>query len=286
MVITFKFPKNTSVGGRRVEAAFHNQYRVVKKKEIGKEVNYEVDLIANNDPLRVCNEVIMRGYPKLSDAKGAAVFVQNFLIASPYQGLHILSLKGIVLLTHWLFFGKKISYLVFQSVSAKDRFLLSSVGKYFNRIFNFKSLIWSAFNPILLQNNDKKDIDLLIVTSDMPYKNNKACNEIIDMVIRLKKDASIYVTLDETNLDLSYNKNINCIGFIEEKTLIKMYGRTKLVFIPSKLESFSVPLHDCIHNKIPVMIYPEIQPDLASQHLLITNDKKLQYSFISKYLRG
>ena len=93
----------------------------------------------------------------------------------------------------------------------------------------------------------------------MPYKNNQS-SAINQSLRKIKPDLNVYITLDKEDDRVGNHLNLNYTGFVKEQDLFELYKRSKMVFIPSLLESFSIPLHDCLRNSIPVIIHKEIAP--------------------------
>ena len=182
--------------------------------------------------------------------------MQNFLFLKPFQGFYYQSIKSVLIVLCWILFGYK-GKLVFQTSSGANRFKKTFIGAILISIYKFKLETRNPFIAESIKRNRYPDIDLLIVTSTMPYKNNQSSASLIKKMRKIKPDLNVYITLDKEDARVGNHLNLNYTGFVKEQDLFELYKRSKMVFIPSLLESFSIPLHDCLRNSIPVIIHKE-----------------------------
>ena len=93
----FRFPVQTSIGGKRIESSFVKTYKPKQVKKETYDVVYYVKDSSLPSTISCADQIIMRGYPWFTDTKHSAIFMQNFLFLKPFQGFYYESIKSVLI---------------------------------------------------------------------------------------------------------------------------------------------------------------------------------------------
>ena len=266
-----KSPKHTSLGGKRIETFFEKQLACDVVRVPGRSDIVKLNLDNNILPsMKIGETLILRGYPKWSDPKPSRILAQNFSHFFPWVGWNLHSLRHLILSLHWLLFCWRARGIVFQTFAGKERALSSRLGRLLCRLYRPEISVERIYihKPLTLVR--PATIDMFIFTSALPNKSPALAVALARSLVARKPGARVAVTLPapaDTNSDS--DRGVRYLGIIPETEIRTLIASSASVVIPSKVESFSLPLHDCITAGVPVVCFEGARPDIESPILSV-----------------
>ncbi|MBK7632452.1 MAG: glycosyltransferase [Ignavibacteriales bacterium] len=151
----------------------------------------------------------------------------------------------------------------------KDRFSIISLsqnqGAEFYKITNSKvdeEIFWGIDEQSLNQ-NDKREIDLLAVGSLIPLKNYglfikvvaNAVKNFPNIVCKLVGDGPDFAMLNELAIQSGINKNIELTGLLPRKEIFDLMKKSKIFVHPSKFEGSGFVFAEALANGMNIVSF-------------------------------
>lgn len=265
-VLNLLVPPKTSLGGRRIEAFLKETLAISVETIEAPRGTLQLVVTSTDLPsIRDGETLILRGYPKPTDPRPNRVLAQNFLHFFPWVGLNLSSLKNLVLTANWLIFGGRVRGIVFQTQAGLERATRSLVGRLIMALYRPEVSVENFYRPDPIPFRRSVSADLLIITSTLPHKCPRYAVTLARRLIAQIPSARVVITLPvPSDHEPHQERRIEYLGEVPEARVRELISSSAIVAIPSRTESFSLPLHDCLFAGVPVVCFDTIQPDLET----------------------
>ena len=156
----------------------------------------------------------------------------------------------------------KNKFVIVQQLWLKNKFInLFQIDS--DKILISKPIVPKVPSKFLNINNKNSKINFFYPTFPRPFKNIEViCNAVIELNKLNKLNFDITITIDGSEniyakkIVDKYNliNNINFIGLVSREKVYEYFSRTNCLLFPSKLETWGLPISECIQFNKPMIV--------------------------------